>query len=83
MAYPPDEVIAKTEAWINLSDEMNLAVDKAWTDLLSSDEEYNRWLIPILMLLAILASIAINVGRAFRRRREKAIYESMSPGKRL
>ncbi len=83
VAYPPDEVIAKTEAWINLSDEMNLAVDKAWTDLLSSDEEYNRWLIPILMLLAILASIAINVGRAFRRRREKAIYESMSPGKRL
>ena len=39
--------------------------------------------IPKMMLLAILASIAINVGRAFRRRREKAIYESMSPGKRL
>ena len=72
IAYPPDEVIAKTEMWIDLSPEMNLAVDAAWTELLSSDEQYSKWLIPIMMLVAIAASVSINITRAYRKRRDRA-----------
>ncbi|MCI8650206.1 MAG: ABC transporter substrate-binding protein [Anaerotruncus sp.] len=71
VAYPPEEVIAKTEFWMDLSTEMNLAVDQAWTELLSSDEQYSRWLIPMMMLAAIAASIGINLSRAYRRRRDR------------
>lgn len=71
VAYPPDEVIAKTEFWIDLSPEMNLAVDRAWTDLLSADEQYSKWLIPMMMVAAIIASFSINLLRTGRRRRDR------------
>lgn len=70
IAYPSDEVIAKSELWIDLQPELNLAVDAAWTDVLSSDEQYSKWLIPVLLILGIGVSISINVMRAYRKRRD-------------
>lgn len=71
VAYPSPEVIAKTELWVDLPQEMNIAVDKAWTELLSADEQYSRWLIPIMMLTGIAASIVINILRSMRKQRER------------
>ncbi|MEY8438559.1 ABC transporter substrate-binding protein [Anaerotruncus colihominis] len=71
IAYPSDEVIAKTEFWIDLPAEMNLAVDAAWTELLSTDVQYSKWLMPGVMAAALLTSIGINTTRAWRRRRER------------
>ncbi len=79
IAYPDDEVIAKTEGWIDLSPEMNLAVDAAWTELLSTDEQYSRWLIPIMMLVCIIMSITINVSRAYRKRRDRKYADQLPP----
>ena len=82
IAYPSDEVIAKTEFWIDLPAEMNLAVDAAWTELLSTDVQYSKWLMPGMMAAALLTSFGINVTRAWRRRREREDLNSEVP-KRL
>lgn len=73
IAYPPEDVIAKTEFWRDLPPELNLAVDAAWTEVLSSDEQYSRWLVPVFLLLAVGASITINVTRSRRKRRERGL----------
>ena len=71
IAYPPDGVIEKTEFFIELSPEMSLAMDKMWTEVLSSDEAYSKWLIPIMMLVAVAASVSINLLRSWRKRRDR------------
>ena len=68
-AYPSEEVISKTELWVDLPSEMNLAVDQAWTELLSADEEYSRWLIPAFMLICIAVSVGLNISRSYRKKR--------------
>ena len=78
IAYPPDDVIAKTEVWIDLSPEMNLAVDGAWTELLSADQEYSRWTIPVFMVICVIISIFINISRSRRKKRERE-YASRLP----
>lgn len=79
IAYPSDEVIAKSELWVDLQPELNLAVDAAWTDVLSSDEQYSKWLIPVLLILGIGVSISINVMRGYRKRRG---YPTNTPNKK-
>lgn len=69
VAYPSEEVISKTELWMDLPSEMNLAVDQAWTELLSADEEYSRWLIPAFMLICIAVSVGLNISRSYRKKR--------------
>ncbi|WP_101911355.1 ABC transporter substrate-binding protein [Marasmitruncus massiliensis] len=83
VAYPPEDVIAKTEFWKDLSPELNLAVDDAWTELLSSDDQYSRWLVPVFLIVALGASITINVVRARRKRRERGMFGTNYPARRL
>ena len=71
VAYPPEEVIERTEFFVELTPEMSLLMDRQWTELLSTDEAYSKWLIPIIMLAAVAASIAINVTRTYRKRRDQ------------
>lgn len=82
VAYPSDEVIAKTEFWQDLPAEMNLAVDQKWTELLSSDEQYSKWLIPMMMLAGIVASISINIMRSYRKRRDREA-DNQYPARRV
>ena len=82
VAYPPREVLAKTDFWKDLPPELNKAVDAAWTELLSSDEQYSKWLIPMMMAAGIAASVTINLARAYRRRRDREYTDSF-PKKRM
>ncbi|WP_195376588.1 ABC transporter substrate-binding protein [Anaerotruncus rubiinfantis] len=82
VAYPPREVLAKTDFWKDLPPELNKAVDAAWTELLSSDEQYSKWLIPMTMAAGIAASVTINLARAYRRRRDREYTDSF-PKKRM
>lgn len=70
VAYPPPDVIAKTEFFVELSPEMSLEMDKCWTELLSTDEQYSKWLIPMVMMACIVASVSINILRTTRKRRD-------------
>lgn len=72
IAYPTKDIIEKSEFWVDLPPELNLAIDSAWTDVLSSDEQYSKWLVPIFLIVAVGTSITINVTRARRKRRERS-----------
>lgn len=68
IAYPDDEVMARTEVFITLPDEINAAMDMAWSDMKSFDEEGNGWMVPILMVLALMLT-AFNIWRRLRKKR--------------
>lgn len=70
VAYPPEAVLAKAVYFVPLDDTMNKALDAGWKQLLADDESFTFWLVPALLLLAVVASIAIVVRKAIRKKRE-------------
>jgi len=69
--YPSDEVIEKSQAYKALSSEANVYVDRLWTEMLSYDQGGNEWFGPVFLVGALVASVAINVMRAHRKKKEK------------
>ena len=74
VAYPPEEVMDKAEAFGTLPRDASLLMDTLWTDLLSSDENYSRMLVPILLFSALLLSLGINVYRTVTKRKRQRLY---------
>ncbi len=70
IAYPPDEVIEKTEIFQALSEEAGLLVDAHWTEILSYNENENVWIGPVFLFGALAASIIISILRARKRKKE-------------
>jgi len=56
--YPSKDVLANTEIFNVLPDELNQAMDEAWSDVKSYDEKGNDLLIPGILALAV-AGIAV------------------------
>lgn len=73
IAYPSAEVLANTETFIALSDEVNAAMDTAWSDMKSYDESGGGWVIPVFMLLAI-ALTCFNIWRRRARKKRRELY---------
>lgn len=69
IAYPSEEVLAKTEVFTVLPDAINSAMSKAWSDMKSYDENSNNWIIPLMLGLAIVATLVINVRRNIVKKR--------------
>ena len=67
IAYPSAEVIARSEVFITLPDEINTAMDQGWSDMKSYDEEGNGWMVIGLLLLAVGLS-CFNIWRKVRRK---------------
>ncbi|MDR2931618.1 MAG: spermidine/putrescine ABC transporter substrate-binding protein [Oscillospiraceae bacterium] len=67
IAYPDDAVLENTEYFAPLPQDTSKLMDQLWTELLSNDESYNRMLVPVLLVLAVLVSVGINVLRAYRK----------------
>ncbi len=65
--YPPKEELKNTQAFVNLSEETNLYVDQLWTDVLSQDDAYLDWVMPVFVLFSVLV-LLIN---SIRKRRKK------------
>jgi spermidine/putrescine transport system substrate-binding protein len=74
VAYPPEEVMEKAEPFGTLPRDARLLMDKLWTDLLSSDENYSRMLVPILLFSALILSVGINVYRVMNKRKKQRFY---------
>lgn len=74
VAYPPDEVLENTEYFGELPRETSLLMDSMWTELLSSDENYSRLLVPVLLFGAVAVSVAINLTRTFRKKKQKRYF---------
>ena len=72
IAYPPQEVLDKAESFLSLPSETNKLLDLLWTEVKSENTNTNPWIVPVILVLMLLASIAINVIR--RIRNKKKIY---------
>ena len=70
IAYPPDEVLAKAEYFVILDDDLAKAFDNGWKVLLADDESFTYWLVPALLLLAVVASIVVVFRKANKKNRE-------------
>ncbi|MDO5603166.1 MAG: spermidine/putrescine ABC transporter substrate-binding protein, partial [Oscillospiraceae bacterium] len=62
IAYPSAEVLANTETMVVLSDEINAAMDKEWSNIRSFDEGKNLYFLPLILLVAVCV-IALCVWR--------------------
>lgn len=74
VAYPDAAVLQNTEYFGELPREASLLMDSMWTELLSSDENYSRLLVPVLLMGAIAVSVAINISRMFRKKKQKRYF---------
>lgn len=71
LMYPDEALLARCETMAMLPDELNSAMDKAWSDVRSYDAAGNGWVMPLL-LAAMLALSAVGYWRkAVRRRRNQ------------
>ena len=71
IAYPSDEILATCEYFTHVEPDIARLMDEKWTEVLSSDETYNQMLMPLLMVLCLGASLALNIFRSIRRKRDK------------
>jgi spermidine/putrescine transport system substrate-binding protein len=74
VAYPPEEALTRAEYFGELPRETSLLMDRMWAELLSSDEAYSRLLMPVLLLAAIALSVAINLRRRVKGKKEKKYF---------
>lgn len=71
IAYPDPETLATCEYFYHTDPALALLMDEKWTEILTADEKYNRMLMPMLMLFCIGASVALNLLRAIRKRKNQ------------
>ena len=69
--YPGDEVLERAETFLNLDDETNEYMQQLWIEVLSDDQNVNRWIIPVFVAGAIAVSLFINVRRSIKNRRKR------------
>ena len=74
VSYPPAEVLENTEPFLALDEETNLLLDSLWTEVLTTDSAYNRLAMPLFVVAAVALSIALNVMRRLRKKRESMIH---------
>ncbi len=70
IAYPEQPVISNATYFASLSDELNKALDAGWKELLADDENFTFWLVPALLLAAVMISIVVVVRKAQKKKRE-------------
>lgn len=67
--YPSQEVLANTETFNVLSDELNKAMDEAWSNVKSYDEGGSAWLIPTLLAVAVALIVIILWRKSVKKKR--------------
>ncbi|MDK2813397.1 MAG: spermidine/putrescine transport system substrate-binding protein [Clostridiales bacterium] len=67
--YPPKEVLANTETFNVLPDELNQAMDEAWSDVKSYDEKGNDLLIPGVLAIAVVGIAVVFWRKSVKKKR--------------
>ncbi len=70
VAYPSEEVLANTEVFTVLPDDINAAMDKAWSDMKSYSEGGSSWLIPVALVVAVAVIVLLFWSRNRKQQRE-------------
>lgn len=73
IAYPSAAVLANTETFEALPEEINAAMDRAWSDMKSYDENGSGWVVPVFLVSA-MGLAAFNIWRRRAKRRRKEMY---------
>lgn len=71
IAYPSAEELANMETFTVLPDELNAYMDKAWSDMRSSSERGNGWIVPVVFFAAVLL-LAAMVVRGIRKKKRNS-----------
>lgn len=66
--YPDRELLERTEAFVYLPPETNRLLDRLWTELLSDDQQFSRWTIPVFLVAAVLFSVGLNLYRGWKKK---------------
>ncbi len=59
IAYPKAEVLQNAEIFNVLPDNINAAMDSAWSDVRSYDQKGSQWLVPVALLAAVAVVVII------------------------
>ena len=73
LMYPDPELIERSEYPSVISDELNSAMDMAWSQMKSFDDTGNQWLVPVFLLVAIALTV-FNVWRRRARKKRRQMY---------
>lgn len=61
LIYPDEEYIRTTEVFLTLPDSTTALIDNLWNEILTSDEVYKGFVIPILLIAMVFFSVVIVV----------------------
>ncbi len=70
ISYPSAAVIAKCESYTLLPNELNLALDNGWKQVLTKDEDFNFWMTPVLLIIMFGASAVLIIRRNKKRNQQ-------------
>ena len=70
IAYPDAEVLANTESFSVLPDEINQAMDQQWSMMKSYNEGGSGWMILVFMAAAVSLNIFVLWRKYYKRKRE-------------
>lgn len=73
LMYPDPALIERSEYPSVISDELNSAMDMAWSQMKSFDDTGNQWLVPVFLLVAIAMTV-FNVWRRRARKKRRQMY---------
>jgi len=74
ISYPDEALKENMEEYIALPEETNLLLDSLWTEILTTDDQFLTWLMPVLLVAGCIASVVKITVRKRRRAREMADY---------
>lgn len=70
ISYPPDEVLDNCEMFADI-ESVNALTSSLWAEVISSNEDFNQYIVPLFLLLGIIASLSINISRKIRKKNSK------------
>jgi len=68
--YPDQKDLSNDVAYTALSEETNLFLDALWTDILADDSGYNKWFMPVFMIVSVTGIVVSWVVRKRKKNRE-------------
>ncbi len=67
--YPSDEIINNSEVFLMLPDDTTTLMSDLWNEIITTDETYAGWVVPMLLILAVIAVFVI-IKLSKKRKRE-------------
>jgi len=71
ISYPSQEVLDKSEEFIALPEQTNVLMDSLWTEILTNDNQFLKWVMPVCLVAAIVVAFTIITLRRKRKAREQ------------